>query len=155
MPAGDIREERPEPPGTYMSSRCTFSSASPVESVSCFSPSPFSNATEQSAPVGSETRRALAEARVLLAGLAHRPRRACHGRGMRDARPLSPTAPRLCPAQPPPSAGSGRGSAAPVPGAGSQWVPRTETPAGEGGEAGDGRQGRRTKMSGGRYWDGE
>lgn len=40
-------------------------------------------------------------------------------------------------------------------GAGSQWAPRTETPAGEGGEGGGGRQGRRTMMSRGRYRDGE
>lgn len=76
-------------------------------------------------------------------------------RGMRG-----PSAPRPCvpaPRSPRHPRGSGRGSGAPVPGAGagSQWAPRTETPAGEGGEGGDGRQGRRTKMSGGRHRDGE
>lgn len=112
MPAGDIWEERAEPPGTYMSPGCTFSSASPGESVSCFSPSPFPNATERSAPGGSEPRRALPEARVLLPGLAHRPRRAWRGKGpgreRGDARPLSPTAAGLSPTQPPPSAGLGQ-----------------------------------------------
>lgn len=119
MLAGDIWEERAEPPGTYMSSGCTFSSASPGESVSCFSPSSFLNAMEQSVPGGSEPRRALPEARVLLAGLAHRPRRAGRGKGPGAGGGCAAPQPHAClPHAAPTLRGARAGSGAPVPGDG-------------------------------------
>lgn len=122
MPAGDIWEERAEPPGTYMSPGCTFSSASPGESVSCFSPSPFPNATSEALPEGASPAERYRRRGSFFPDLPIAPAVPGVGRGPGESGGMrGPSAPRprvSPPRSPHHRRGSGRGSGAPVPGDG-------------------------------------